>query len=400
MEIKKLKGIFSSILLVLTIVLGFGFSCKTAVDLLKTAAANLIYDGVAVEDIIAGFESEYNNIFSSTDFSLNAFSTMQKILCKHETRNFEVLRSNDDTLYLSDNRFQNDEEIIEIIADQYQALYEETISYGGKFLYVQVPYKNCEYVAELDDYATDLTETSEDLLDSLLVERGIPVLDLRDYEECTEVYRTDHHWTVKSGFYAATKIAETLDSDYGIDLSNHECYGDISNYEALTYENSFLGSIGVKVGPYYVGKDDFTIYNPLFDTDLNFYDYRNGALNAEYSGDFWNAYIDETILDDETYDNKYNSLMKFSYIEMTTENNLASNDYRGLLITHSYGRAMGQYLSLDFKELRQLDPQIGRYNESYIDYIREYQPDVVIVMYNNVLNIGDGYWEEYISSQE
>ena len=35
----------------------------------------------------------------------------------------------------------------------------------------------------------------------------------------------------------------------------------------------------------------------------------------------------------------------------------------------------------DSSETRYLDPQEGRYNDSYIDYIDEYQPDVVVMMY-------------------
>lgn len=32
-------------------------------------------------------------------------------------------------------------------------------------------------------------------------------------------------------------------------------------------------------------------------------------------------------------------------------------------------------------ETRYLDPQESRYNDSYIEYIREFQPDVVVIMY-------------------
>ena len=43
---------------------------------------------------------------------------------------------------------------------------------------------------------------------------------------------------------------------------------------------------------------------------------------------------------------------------------------------------MVQYLSLCFGETRYLDPQEGRYNDSYIQYMRDFQPDVVVIMYS------------------
>ena len=73
---------------------------------------------------------------------------------------------------------------------------------------------------------------------------------------------------------------------------------------------------------------------------------------------------------------------------------MAKNKYRGLLITHSYGRPMAQYMCFNYSELRYLDPQKGRFNENLVDYINEYQPDFVIYMFNGIVNVGDGYWPE------
>lgn len=48
---------------------------------------------------------------------------------------------------------------------------------------------------------------------------------------------------------------------------------------------------------------------------------------------------------------------------------------------------MTQYLSLSFSEVRYLDPQDGRYNDNYLTYINDYKPDIVIVMYDDFINI-------------
>ena len=166
----------------------------------------------------------------------------------------------------------------------------------------------------------------------------------------------------------------------------------MNNYEPVSYNNSFLGSIGIKVGRFFAGKDDFVIYKPKFDTDITFV-HKDKKKPFEYAGDFWETFVDQKMLEDSSYNNKYDANMHGAYVESIIHNNLAQNNYRGLLITHSYGRAMAQYMSLDYSELRYLDPQKGRYNDNILEYVREYKPDVVIYMYNNVVNIGDGNWE-------
>ena len=97
---------------------------------------------------------------------------------------------------------------------------------------------------------------------------------------------------------------------------------------------------------------------------------------------------------EDLHNNKYNANMFGAYGESIIYNEKALNEYKALLITHSYGRVMAQYMCMDYRELRFLDPQKGRYNDNLVDYIKSYKPDVVIFMYNDVVNVGDGYWSE------
>ena len=344
-------------------------------------------DKSATSDFSDSFENNYASVFNSKEWSLDLFSFSQRALRKHETRNFEVLRANDGTLYLQGSRDRIDTDYLQLLADEYELLYDETIKNGGRFLYVQVPYKNAGQAPELAGYTVDKTEESENYIVHLMEEKGIPVLDLRDFSDCVEYYKTDHHWTTSAAFKASAIIADELEKKYGINLTGHKYYGNINNYDSITYEDSFLGSIGIKVGPYFTGKDDFTVYKPKFDTDLDFKHYID-KLDFEYYGNFWDTFFDQGILEDSSYNNKYNANMHGAYVESIINNNAAENDYRGLLITHSYGRPMAQYMSLDFKELRYLDPQKGRYNDNLTEYISDYQPDIVILMYNSDINVG------------
>ena len=381
---------------VLLLLSGFVFSMIHIQDI-AVAGGRLLWGALhrtrSFSEVPAAFEEEYNALFAAQPWSLDAFSFTQRALGKHETRNFEVLKANDGALYLHGNEEDVDEETLRRRTEEYQVLFEETNRYGGHFLYVQVPYKNVGQAPELAAYSGDNTEEYESRLDTLLRDSGIPVLDLRAYDTCKDYYATDHHWTTISAFYAAKIIADEVERLYNIDLTDHTFFGDMENYESITYEDCFLGSIGVKVGPYYAGKDSFTVLNPQFPTDFTFEHYIDSVLQSTYSGPFVEAFIDQSLLENRSYNNKYEANMHGAYVESIIKNHLAQNDLKGLLVTHSYGRAMAPYLSLDFGELRYLDPQKGRFNDDLTVYIREYKPDVVIFMYNWPVNIGDGQWE-------
>lgn len=369
------------------------FSIPRACRAAGGSLVNAWRKNITVSDIPDYFENSYNSFFSGKEISLDIFSITQRCLGKREVRNFEVLKDKDGTLYLQGNDGEVDFEFIEAIADEYEMIYKETEKYGGNFIFVQCPYKNVEQAKDLKSYSSDNMEESEDYLLQLMRDRNIPVLDLREYAECKYTYKTDHHWTVESAFNASSIITREIDKAYKMGLADSEFYGNMENYTAVTYEKCFLGSIGIKVGPYYTGRDDFTVYNPKFDTDFDFKHYINDELSFEYTGDFWNTFVNQEMLEDSKYNNKYDANMHGAYAESVIINNQASNNYKGLLITHSYGRSMGQYFCMNFKELRYLDPQRGRYNGDYIEYVKSYQPDVVVLMYNGMINVGDGTWE-------
>lgn len=81
------------------------------------------------------------------------------------------------------------------------------------------------------------------------------------------------------------------------------------------------------------------------------------------------------------YYNKYNACLYGGYVENIIQNNNLQTGQRVLLISDSYARPMTMYLSSAFSEVYYLDPQEGRYNDSYIAYIKKVKPDIVIMMY-------------------
>lgn len=382
-----------TILFILLVLIGTVYSFKKAILFFTETIKAVISNEVAVSEAPTYFDNQFNSVFTNAEVTLDVFSLVQVALDKHEARNFEVLKSNYGMLYLQNNGWPDKHNELDTIAEEYAKIYEETVSYGGTFLYVQAPYKNAEKVKELKYYTSDKTEDSENYLVNEMQNRNIPVLDLRNYDECTGVYKTDHHWQVQSAFNASRIICEELKEKQGVCFQKNDYYGDVNNYEDVTYQDSFLGSIGIKVGPLFVGKDDFTVYRPKFNTDYTFKHLINHELDFRYDGDFWTVFIDQSLLDDKKYNNKYGALLHGAYVESIITNNNTTDEYKGLLISHSYGRPLSQYLSLNFSELRYLDPQEGRYNDDYLEYIQEYKPDVVILMYDSFINIGDGRWK-------
>ena len=386
----KIKGSISAFLFLVLILAGFAVSAQKAKALAAAEVTQVLLGKIPAAAVPAGFEDQYNRCFSGKEITLDLFSAVQRAIGKHEARNFEVVRANDGTLYLQGSDEPADREFIEKTADEYAMIRTAVEEYGGKFLFVQCPEKNENRPEELRYYLKDNSAESENWLIQAMKDRGIPVLDLRDYDECKAMYKTDHHWTSESAFHASSRIAGEINSIFSAELPGPDVYGTMDNYEAVTYKNCFLGSIGIKVGPYFAGRDDFTVYIPRFDTSLTFRHYIGGEEDAEYAGDFRQAFIDEELLENREYNNKYDANMHGAYCESIIENRLAEKDCTGLLITHSFGRSMGQYLSLYFKELRYLDPQRGRYNGNYIEYVKAYRPDIVILMYNDLINVGDG----------
>lgn len=390
-EKKDFEDVIRIVVFLIILSIGFLFSLYRISDIVnnsKEHISSIANKEEKVTDFPEAFDDFYNSLYSEQPWSLYAFSFTQKVLSKHETRSFEVLKANDGELFLFGNEGPVDTEKLKKVADQYQYICEETQKYGGVFLYVQAPFKNVSQAPELLPYSADNTEESETYLDNLIRERGMPVLDLRDYKECIEYYNTDHHWTSKAGFNASRIISEEVERLYGIELTGSDYYGNIDNYEPMTYKKCFLGSIGIKVGPYFAGKDDITIYNPKFETDLIYHHYGE-KRPFDYSGDFWTTFVDQDALLDTTYNNKYQANMHGCYRESVIINNMAQDPYKCLLIAHSYGRNMAMYMALNYHEYRYLDPQPGAFNDNVIDYIRDYQPDVVIVMYNELVNVGD-----------
>ena len=383
----KRAGNTISIVLVMLIMLVTIFSHQRELfNISKKLFLSIKSEETITKEQLAIFEEDYQKILQADDGWINGYGISQRLLLKRDLG--DVLCDRQGILYLKDNSNVTNEEINQA-ATNICSLFQCAKELDIPFLFVQCPYKNYSKVKELQGYGVDKTEENEDELTRRLMEKEIPVLDLREYLAGTVHYKTDHHWTCEAAFKANNIISQYVYEEFGmaIDKGDLEFYCNEKHYNKVCYPASFLGSMGIRVGEGYIGKEDFSIFVPDFYTSFDYTHFVNNEISSSYSGNFIESFIDETLLLDTNYKNKYMAFLHGGYAENVIVNQVGTNELKALYISHSYGRAIVPYMSLFYKEVRYLDPQVGRYNESYLEYIQKYKPDVIIVMFNGEIQL-------------
>lgn len=290
--------------------------------------------------------------------------------------------------YLSNaQNFVTDDETMETSAGNIADFAEWLEKKDIPFLYVQTPSKNSKYDNQLPDGVEDHTN---DNLDSLLVkleEKGIDYLDFRDEMNKQGVdwyemfYRTDHHWTVDCGLWAADTLAGYLNEEYSLHLDRNLV--ETEKYEPLVYEDWFLGFYGRKVTLGYTDPEDFVIEIPQFDTDLELI---NPDKGMDQRGTFESVMYNHDVFEKKDYyDNScYESMLYGNRPVTQIINHKQENGCKVLFIRDSFSLAMAPYFSLMVSETDLLDLRDGFFDGSVRTYIRETKPDMVVLMTNAV----------------
>lgn len=257
-------------------------------------------------------------------------------------------------------------------------------------LYVQTPLKIIEGFTQLPSSVQDWSTENTDKLLRSLEDKGVDYLDLRqsiieDGLNLEELfYKTDHHWTTHTAFWAMEQVVEKLENEYGMVLDIEKNYTDISNYKATEYPNSFLGSQGRRVGRFYAGVDDYTLLTPLFDTNYNVEIHKSDSVTT-YEGDFEETIIKANLLDENesVYTNRYAAYFGGDYPEVRIENRNKAAGHKVLIIKDSFALPFSAFLSTMFAETRLLD--LRYYDADKLEsYIEEYNPDVVLFVYKSL----------------
>lgn len=268
------------------------------------------------------------------------------------------------------------------VADLDKALKEKDI----ELLYVQIPYKIKD-----DSYMPPGTHApankNADQLVKLLREKDVDTLDLRDEIAAQKLdwtslfFDTDHHWTPQTAFWAADVIMKRVNKDYGFEIN--EDYYDEKNWNHETLENYMLGSIGRRTGVFYDGLDDFTIYDPKFETDFDFWGVNQDGKEDTREGSFRDSmYLWENMEKRADFErNTYNTYLGKEYGLFDIINHRSDNDLNILMIRESFSDALAPFLSVNADRVTGVD--LRKYHEKDIlELCDEYDADLVMIPYN------------------
>lgn len=256
------------------------------------------------------------------------------------------------------------------------------------FVYIQAPNKVIEGYTEDIVYEHNFANENADEFLKMLEINNVDALDLRenmaksDLEKESLFYKTDHHWTTKTAFWAYKEAVSYLNEKYDLKIDKANFYTDINNYNVQTLEKCFLGSLGRRVGKSVAGLDDYDFISPKFETDYELFNGVSLTDSPIFSGSFNNAIVKNKILNStDVLDNKHATYFEWDYGDLIIKNKLVDNDIKILLIKDSYALPFAAFLSTAVSEVRMIDLRDSP-KADLKTILEEEKFDTVMVMYN------------------
>lgn len=261
-------------------------SISTAVYKSNSFISEIKYESKSNTESESGFkfiEAELRENLLGRFILTDLFGSLQKLMLKRETGNFEFVKSENGTLYNGAFYIENDKNI-EMYAKNLRKLGTKASLSGARTLFINYPEKNwtAENVAKglpLRDY-----QFVEDQFLTALMQNRIDNIDLRTYfrriniDKKTLYYKTDRSMNSYGSFLAFSSILEGLEDMYQLNLDPENIYTDIANYNIEKYPNVFLGDMGRSYGKTFSGTDDIEIYHTKYPQEY-IWEYKKDGLN-------------------------------------------------------------------------------------------------------------------------
>lgn len=329
-----------------------------------------------------------NQVYHKYSF-IETYGYIQKLLNKNEINNFEVVKDKQGYLYYT--YFTTGPNNVNTIVDRMVRLKDTVSKNGTKVMYVMTPDK---YIVGKTQFESGIpynyaNETADNFLKALN-QKGVDTLDFRQLMKkdgkynVGSFYKTDHHWTVQTAFWAYTRFVDVLQNKYQFKFPNKNFYTDLNNYNQVIYKDSFLGSMGEKEGILYSGAEDFTFIYPKFSTNFNFYA-QTGSHEESLTGRFENTIAFNSILygKGNIYDaqsDKYFTYMDGNpgFVQITNNNDL--NGPKVLFIKDSLIVPTASFFSLGCSKLYMIDPRY--YSGNIEKVLSDYKFDYVFVSFS------------------
>ena len=382
------------IIVSITIFLGYGFNfaysiASSGYHLFCNIMAKKTY---AIEFFTAEINERSSNSLSyhSQLINLNSFIN-KKLDINVIKKGTETLVKTDSDQLISIQEFVSDDDIDEVV-NRINDVYLVSKKNNANFLFVGTPCKGYDF--SLPQHITNYAPTNFDRFMNKLEIKKIPNINLVQQMKSEGIYseeiffKTDHHWTPETGFYANNTICLKLNDLYKFEFNPY--YNDLNNYNKQIYKDWFLGAYGKKVGLYFTdsGADDITLITPKFSTNLTV---EFPLKNKKTTGSFEETIIYKEHIETKDYFN-LNPYAAYSGGDFRIQkilNNANPSGKKFVIIRDSYSCVVTPFLALNASELHLLDMRsfIPDKNINALEYINNIKPDYVIVILSGIYSI-------------
>lgn len=291
------------------------------------------------------------------------------------------------------------------VANQVVKAYGHAQKFGKKFLYVQGPDKvsldrrNLQGVFSKDENCDNC-----DTMLKVLAESDVPVIDLRpvicpDSDAVRRNFmKTDTHWNYDGVLCAFRYLAPILCDKLG--------KGDCDIEERLSddlwvrkdFPRKVLGSVGRRVGPWFLPMEDYHYYLPTF---KNTYTIRGKRpwekQERKVKGDFSKVFVVGKTLNKPASVYKDSPYFivgggKYDWLEIHNED--APCKAKVLFVADSFGLVLSMVLSTVISDLRVVDYRTYK-QKTIKNEIKDWRPAMVVVFASGRIMQDMPFWNFY-----
>lgn len=328
--------------------------------------------------------SAYDDNIVGFDKFLSVYGVSQKLLgtSVYEDAGYTYLiRDSEDYLHFHTLRAD-----ARPFADAVISLNNTLTDAGIPFLYLQAPTKVIEGYTKFPIGLTPQTVNNSKEMAQMLRDGGVELLSFseifaeRGIAPETQFYRTDHHWTTQSAFEAFSYVVPYLNETRGWTLDETLCADE--SWTPLYQPQSFLGSIGRRVGQDLCGLDDYTYLEPNFPTSYQVFYPPESREVPYWKGDFHFCMVRDSLLyAEDVTANRYASYFQYDYGELVIENMLAENELHVVIVKDSFALPFTAFFSTTVRKTTMID--LREFDGSVTEYLQTLHPDLVIMLYGN-----------------
>lgn len=398
--LKKISMAFAAFLFVGAIL---GYSVYNAIPLIEKISDSALKG--TVKEKIAQFETILiDNLQNKNDFvTLNGF--VSRYTGKRELNNVYRLPNGQlsyTSYYVADS-----------LVDEHVQYIEELAAFLAErntpLTYVVAPCKSSGEAFNIPIFGiSNVVDATNYLFDKLKKVENVIGINLYTHMEeqqrdfYSQYFPTDHHWLPETAFWAVGETMKIMEDALGVYVDEESLKEE--NFYQDIYTETFLGSLGRRVGPYFAGKDDISLIYPSFDTEMEIY---IPSHLMKRSGDFYNTIFDMGRMNnsDVYLSNQYSVYIGGDYATTYLRNSSAVNEKKILVVKDSFALPYIAYLSLQFQKVDVVD--LRYYTErTLMEYIEATAPDHVMFCINsyaireNHINTDYGAVEDLISNHE